>query len=160
MSQQRMIAARLPLAPSEVRARILEEHRRLRKRLFQVQELARATALDDVHAPELRTTARALIMEFGLHLESEEEILLPVVADITGSGPELAAHMQQEHAEQRAELREMFQRTETRAEHQVLAQEMDQFVLRILKDMRSEEQAVLREDLLRDDVIAIDQCCG
>lgn len=148
------------IAPSEVRQRILKEHRHLRHLLVELQELARATTLESEHASRLRSSLRTLLAEFSLHLDSEEEILVPVIEKIDAWGAARADNLRKEHAEQRGMLRSMFRRAEDPRDACDLAEEVDRLVLRIFRDMREEEAELLHENVMRDDVIAIDQCSG
>lgn len=149
------------LSPAEVRARVVDEHRRLRVLLAGLQTLAREVTIDASRDEALRSALRVLIVEFALHLDSEEELLLPLVARVDAWGDERAARMREEHRVQRALLRRMFRRLEERSlTPNDLAVEVDGLVLRIFHDMRDEEAELLDEALLHDDAVVIDQICG
>lgn len=150
----------IPMTASEVRARVLEEHRRLRTLLVQTQGLARAAALEATAVPSLRASTRTLLLELSLHLDSEEEILMPLIAELPGYGDVLVAQMREEHAEQRRELRALHERTMRNDVEGTLPEAVDDFVLRLFRDMRAEERCLLDENVLRDDVIVIDKFCG
>lgn len=149
------------LSPTEVRLRVVEEHRRLRGLLSALQALARDVTLDPSRNEALRSGLRTLIVEFALHLDSEEDMLLPLVAKVDAWGAERAARMREEHRVQRALLRRMFRRLEERPiGPDDLAVEVDALVLRIFHDMRDEEAELLDETLLHDDAVVVDQICG
>lgn len=148
------------LSPSEVRSRVLAEHAMLRERLVELQSLARAVTIEQTIVGELRQCVRKLIMEFSMHLESEEEILMPVIETIDAWGHQRASRMRDEHALQRALLVRMFERVSSPQPPIELAIEADALALRVFRDMLDEEQGLLAEDFLRDDVVAIDQFCG
>lgn len=147
-------------SPTEVRGRVFEEHRRLRRSLVRLQELARSVTLDESLAPALRMNLRALLAEFARHLDSEDRILMPLIETIDAWGCERAGRMREEHRIQRALVEQMFDRAERRVDPDQLAADVDALVLRIFRDMHEEEEELLAEDLLRDDVVAIDQTCG
>jgi len=145
--------------PSEVRMRVLDEHRRLRKSLLELQALASATADGRVRMSDLRESACALFVQVADHLAAEDEFFLPRVAEVPGNGPQLAERMRTEHDEQRRALRAMVDRTRSENERTLLA-ELDEFVVRTCRDLAAEEQLALQIEQLRDDVIAIDQFGG
>lgn len=149
-----------PSRPSEVRSRVFDEHRRLRRSLVRLQDLARTVTIDASRADELRAAFRALLVEFALHLDSEDEILMPLIEGVDAWGHERAGRMREEHRVQRALLQRMSDRAERGRDPEELAADADSLVLRIFRDMHEEEQELLDEDLLRDDVVAIDQTCG
>lgn len=149
------------LSPTEVRLRVVDEHHRLRILLTALQALAREVTLDATRDGALRSGLRTLIVEFALHLDSEEEMLLPLVSKVDAWGAERAARMREEHRVQRALLRRMFRRLEERTlTPSDLALEVDGLVLRIFHDMRDEEAELLDEGLLHDDAVVVDQICG
>ncbi len=148
------------LSPGDVRDRIREEHGRIRRSLMDLQALARGVTLDEDLAGALRANLRCFVVEFSLHLDLEEEILMPVVEQLDAWGPQRAAAMRVEHAEQRQLLRHMFERGSHREDPLGLAEEVDALVLRMFHDMRSEEAELIHDDVLRDDIVAIDQTCG
>lgn len=150
----------MPSRPTEVRSRVFDEHRRLRRSLVRLQDLARSVTIDPSLTADLRAALRGLLVEFALHLDSEDEILMPLIETIDAWGPERAGRMREEHRIQRALLQRMFDRAEKRGEPDQLASEVDSLVLRIFRDMHEEEEELLDENLLRDDVVAIDQTCG
>lgn len=153
--------APLPLlAPSVVRARILDEHRRLRVSLARLQMLARDVTLDEGRLPQLRGAFQRLVLEFGSHLDSEDESLMPLVETLDAWGPERAARMREEHVGQRKMLDLMCDRLRQMTDALAFASEVDALVLRIFRDMHEEEAEILDVDLLRDDVVVIDQTCG
>ena len=145
--------------PSEVRTRVLGEHRRLRESLLELQALASATADDPARWSDLRDRACALFVQVADHLAAEDEFFLPRVAEIPGNGPQLAERMRTEHDEQRATLCAMVARARLENEPTLLA-ELDSFVVRACRDLAAEEQLALQIEQLRDDVIAIDQFGG
>lgn len=148
------------LSPSDVRSRVLAEHEMLRERLVELQSLAREVTIEETLVGELRQCLRKLLMEFSMHLESEEEILMPVIETMDAWGHQRASRMRDEHAMQRALLARMFERVSSPQPPIELAIEADALALRVFRDMLEEEQELLAEDFLRNDVVAIDQFCG
>ena len=67
--------------------------------------------------------------------------------------------MSEEHSAQRAALRELSYRAQ-KEPAQALAADANALVDTILRDMSAEERDLLGEDVLRDDIVAIDQSGG
>jgi iron-sulfur cluster repair protein YtfE (RIC family) len=94
------------------------------------------------------------------HLETEERLLLPILMADPPLGPERALRLAAEHQSQRREL----------VSSMALLSEPDGFVeagrrLRLLidellTDMEHEERWLLDRDVLRDDLVSVDQDCG
>ena len=148
--------------PSEVRARILAQHRDLRRLLTQVRSLAdQVLAGDRGLLAELRRQAVELELVFLAHLETEEAILLPVLEGIDVWGPVRVRHIRKEHEQQRSVLeRAGDSATSASISPQVLASSMRALVDDLLEDMKGEERDMLNADLLRDDVVVEDQSDG
>lgn len=148
------------LTPSQVRRQVFEEHDQLRVRLVRLQELAREVALDALCVTVLRDDLRTLLLQFARHLDLEEALLMPLIENIDAWGPQRAAAMREEHQLQRSLILKMFGRCERLDDAVAFAIEVDALVHRIYQDMNGEEAELLDADLLRDDVVAIDQTCG
>jgi iron-sulfur cluster repair protein YtfE (RIC family) len=144
--------------PSEVRARILQDHERLRLALAEVDALVVSVG-EGRPAAVLRDRTRALLAGLEAHLALEDEILFPAVEAMDAWGPVRAARMQAEHAEQRALLARL-----TSLEKQVpdgaLCEAMTKLAKDLRGDMKREEAELLDPDLMRDDLVAINQFGG
>lgn len=68
--------------------------------------------------------------------------------------------LKEEHEGQRNLIKDMLARAEREESAETLAAEADALVLRIFRDMREEEDGILREEMLHDDVVVVDQCGG
>jgi hemerythrin-like domain-containing protein len=143
------------LLPSEVRARILEEHDKLRERVAELREAAKQVRSGGDVEP-FREVARALIEGVRAHLDLEDEILMPTLETIDAWGPERAKRLAAEHESQRAVLRHTLgELDEGGAPLEVVAR-MEQFADRLEKDMELEERTELDEELLREFPIRTD----
>jgi iron-sulfur cluster repair protein YtfE (RIC family) len=95
------------------------------------------------------------------HLGYEDRLLLPILAADPPLGPERAQRLRAEHARQRAELAVL-----ARSAHEevvapgVVAQRLRALIDAFLEDMAEEERVLLRSDMLRDDLVSVDQECG
>jgi hemerythrin-like domain-containing protein len=145
--------------PSEIRTIILGEHRELRERLAEiVTNLSRATAEPNVRA-ELQQQLARFYEKFLLHIEHEEQILRPVLADIDNWGPIRIQQMDEEHVEQRELIREL-SRLLPDPDLRAYSERIRAFVLDVLADMDAEERECLSKDVLRDDTTSIDAFGG
>jgi len=147
--------------PGQVRVRILEEHVELRGLLARLQRAALAVTETPSLSGALRTELEQFMSRFSDHLALEDEILVPTLRNIDAWGEERARRVELEHAEQRATIRALLDglRDPNVAAAQ-LAQDVLALAAELHTDMAHEEEAVLHEDLLRDDVVAIDLQTG
>lgn len=146
------------MRPSEIRKCILEQHQELRDLLANVDALAkRAVAGEAGCAAELRQAGRVLLDKLVAHLDLEDRTLVPAVRDTDSWGEERAARLSQEHLEQRELFEYILARLRDAERASILlGRELHAFVEALLADMEHEEQTILDENLLRDDVVAID----
>jgi iron-sulfur cluster repair protein YtfE (RIC family) len=146
------------MRPSEIRERVVREHRDLRARVERVDGLSRAALAGTAGSMEdLRSEARGLIRTLDAHMRWEDEELLPALASADEWGPERLRRMQSDHREQRELLRYAsgVLDDETRAPELIARTTLD--LVRLLQDdMEDEEEVMLDADVLRDDVIGVD----
>jgi hypothetical protein len=156
-------------SPSKVRSEVLGQHEVVRDLLQRV--IAEASLV-------LRTGGQAranqeqegeggldvvshmtyeLRQRFRAHLSFEERLLLPVLASADVWGPERARNLMDEHGRQREELDELVYGLEHGWEKPRLALALRTLATDLLRDMQEEERDYLHPDILRDDVIAVDQ---
>lgn len=150
------------LSPSEVRARILNEHVFIRSRAEQLAELTRRVRAGDRSAgPALIQEGCAFLENLIGHIEHENRVLVPALREIDAWGEVRADEVLAEHREQVAEARALIEALAdsfTRAS--VAADQLESFLAVLAADMASEERLLLRPELLRDDVVGIDVEAG
>jgi len=140
------------LAPSQVRERILADHRRLLALLDQIDAVARRVLDGDEPAePRLRQWAKDLYGFLRAHLHLENEILVPALVNARGFGRERAESLRQEHREQEAVFERVLGRLARGAAP--LATELKELARSLRDDIAREEREFLAPDLLEDDVI-------
>lgn len=144
--------------PSEVRNRVLADHELLRERLARIEILARTVLEGRVGAAsELRDHAAELGVELSNHFDLEDDILVEVLRNADPWGPERVARLQEDHARQRQMLAQLRQSAGDVGRPDLeLALTARGFVQLMFEDMEEEERLLLSEDLLRDDIIALD----
>jgi len=148
------------MKPSEVRARVLDEHVQIRAMLVEVESNAGRALSGDAHAREqLRPMALELYSRLHAHMCMEDSLLYPAICDADAWGHVRGARMREEHTRQRAQLSQLAN-VEWRATFAELVEAVQKFVKDVREDMCNEENELLNPELLRDDVISIDQNSG
>ena len=86
---------------------------------------------------------------------------MPTIRDIDMWGKDRADELVQHHEEQRAELNEVLHHCERRnATSGEIARRLQELINELRADMVHEERTYLSEELLRDDIVAIDMQAG
>ena len=148
------------MKPSEVRSLVLAEHVELRNRLIEIDAITSHILAGPAGGERsLREKISQLCALLERHLALEETTLLPAIHDVDAWGPVRADHLQKEHQAQRAALARMG-RICIQAAIVELARTAQTFGRSLLEDIRLEEQELLNPNLLRDDLISIDQFLG
>jgi iron-sulfur cluster repair protein YtfE (RIC family) len=138
---------------------VLVQHQSIREWLTHAERIAREAGDSEAQLRELQTLIRTFGARLEEHMVFEETLLFPVLATIDAWGELRVANLAADHIHQRAEL----------AELESLAGSTDgaAFSLRVLTlvtdlrgDMEREEREALRPEVLRDDVVVIDQSAG
>jgi iron-sulfur cluster repair protein YtfE (RIC family) len=149
-----------PRPAADALAEILEDHARIRTLLGSALEVAEQAIAG--HPP-----ARALLphLLYGIrvtlerHLAFEEAILVPILTEDLPVGPQRARALEEEHRRQRAEIAAL---SDARAADDLgaLVCNLRTLVRDFLADMAIEERELLRGDVVRDDLVSVDQCTG
>lgn len=146
----------MELKHSQIRSTILEEHRRLRERMQQLE-----AALDGPTALEasFAVAFKSFLVEFLEHVEHEERLLRPVLAQVDAWSRLRVESLDREHQEQREKLSELAQ-FDAAADPKAFAARVREVLAWVLLDMVGEEKTMLTPELLRDDIIVIDSFGG
>jgi hypothetical protein len=151
--------------PSEVRIEVLTQHTALRRRLASVRNAAHRVleppeVRDEQHRA-LRSEVLRLCDELELHLAYEENALVPLLEPLDSWGPVRAARLKAEHERQRGELRAFADACAGEGYFaRRFAEQVRSFVVDMLEDMGIEEALLLHPDVLRDDIISVEQTDG
>ena len=150
------------MRPSQVRARILEDHTALRRRLDEIERLANdVIANERCHIGGLRARAEDLLTTLREHMDWEDRYLAPALEDADAWGPERAALLDQDHRDQREFLGDVIERLQDqRQPAPLLASSLLDLVGHLRRDMEEEEGFFLDPDVLRDDVVGINVEAG
>jgi iron-sulfur cluster repair protein YtfE (RIC family) len=149
-----------PLMPSEVRQKVLTQHREIEQMLSELEVGAGQLREGQEEADRLKRAAYALRGILELHMTFEEAHMMPAISEADGFGPERARHLQAEHAEQREHL--------DRLVHAILdakaPAEIQKGVAHLAdilrKDIEQEEKDYVNEELLRDSLMPTDTFGG
>mgnify|MGYP001579659735 CR=1 FL=1 len=141
---------------SKIRKIILVEHEGLRISIRAIEEL-----LDRVDAgdAEARKSAHqqltTMLQTFLRHIEHEERILQPVLAQIDAWGPQRSAAMSEEHKMQRGLVMQLTS-VDPADDPKAWVRDVRIFAKDLLMDMADEEKTCLSPNVLRDDVVVVD----
>jgi len=150
----------MELSASQVRSLILDEHTILRDVLEEIEAaLGELTRRVPGALGRLRAILRTFDDGFQRHLQHEETVLRPLLADVDAWGPARVQSMDEEHQSQRAALAQL-RRLALDVDVDCTVQQVEAFIRRIREDMDGEEQHALSDEVLRDDIIVIDTFMG
>ena len=136
--------------PAEVRARILADHRDIRRRL---RAIADHLAADRIAVA--KTAFTELAQQFSTHLALENEILPPLLRDDFAWGEQRARSLLEHHADQLAEL-DRLRATLGAADRDEAGKRLGQFVIELDADMDAEERGVLSPEVLGDEIVSVE----
>ncbi len=149
------------LDAATARRSILHQHERIRVLLAQASELAERALDQDVSPPDaVATMIGEIHTTFEIHLRFEEKVLLDILADDLPLGPPRATRLRDEHERQRATLKSLHVEAKAFPKLPTLAAKLAFLARWLLDDMEEEERTFLTEDVVRDDIVTIDQSCG
>lgn len=150
------------MRPSEVRHRILNDHEFIKKMVWGVRDFAHRIQAGEAYlSGELRERGQDLYEHLCRHIDLEDVILVDALRDADAWGKECAEELKNEHREQREVLSHLLERLLDPFQPQILmVRDLLNFTAWICADMKREEETILREDLLRDDVVGINVSSG
>lgn len=149
------------LAPSEVRQRILDEHREIREHLRGIDQLARQVMSGDASRVRLARKMRELHAFLMHHLDLEDAILAPALRDTDAFGPVRAEQLVIHHHEQRGMFAAVIGLADDPdSDAQTLARTILQLAEALRADMAHEDRDLLSPELLRDDPLNVDIFTG
>jgi hypothetical protein len=147
------------LSPSQVRERVLADHRRLRGLLDCIERLVTGGPVHSL--AELKRAGEELHRVLARHMRWEDRYLGPAVLDADAWGEERLARLRRDHREQREILAHSLERLRDPGRPGVLvARDLRDLIMMLRDDMEDEERDLLDPSVLRDDVVAIDLEAG
>ena len=148
--------------PSEVRDRLLADHRTIRDRLLSIEKLAEEVVANQrqLLGPLCEKT-EVLLAGLRNHMSWEDLHLRPALLEADAWGRERAALLDRDHAEQRQLLELKLEHLRDRTQPPILiARGLLELVALLRDDMDREEELLLDPRILRDDVVGIDVEAG
>jgi acetoin utilization protein AcuB len=150
------------MGPSEVRAVILTEHAHVTTLIERTRLAARRAqhgtdALRE--ARSLRDAARHLLTAMCAHLDLEDRILAPALAELPGFGKQRAEQLIDEHRHQTIQTDSALLALEN-PDPAALAQTLERVMTKLETELAREEELLLNLDLLRDDGIVTECDAG
>lgn len=140
------------LDPSEVRARVLDEHEEIRRDLAAFTTMAdQADRTGDDTA--LRAAMRAFLPKLEAHMALEDEILVPALMEADAFGDVRTDIMHAHHAAYREEAAALLADLDAGSDPGAVVRWARKLVADVQVEMKEEEDRILRADILRDDVI-------
>ncbi|MBW1761708.1 MAG: hemerythrin domain-containing protein [Deltaproteobacteria bacterium] len=149
-----------PLMPSEVRRKVLSQHREIEQMLSELEAGVAQLGAGSVDAGQVKRAAYALRGILELHMTFEEAHMVPAINEADGFGPERVRHLYAEHAEQRQELDRLVDAIQEAGSAVDLASSVTKLANMLRKDIEEEEREYVTEKLLRDSIIPTDTFGG
>ena len=149
------------LDAGSARERILAQHSRIRDLLQRAHAVAEAALDGRPPSPEaVASSIGDIRATMEVHLAFEEKTLLPLLRDDLPLGPVRADRLLDEHRRQRQSLATLHGEARSFPDFPILAAKLSFLVAWLLADMAEEEKSLLNPDVVRDDVVNIDQSSG
>jgi hypothetical protein len=95
-----------------------------------------------------------------IHLAFEERVLMPLLADDLPLGPQRAERLLDEHRRQRETLATLHREACAHPGLPTLAVKLAFLTSWLLADMDEEERSFIIPDVVRDDIVVVDQASG
>lgn len=147
-------------AAEQTRKRITADHAVLRSICRVLVAAVEAATLDERRRPFVVDMLTQLCVEVRLHLEYEEDVLVPILRGADAWGPVRVEELAREHADQRAVITALLEEAEGIQEMRELTGEIAEFTRRLERDIEEEERDLLTAEALGDRIVVIDQIDG
>ncbi len=140
--------------PSEVRRRVLEQHKTIRDRVEALETLALRIAGGSVDPADIAAELKHLLSLLGTHMRFEDRVLPELLREADAWGDARVERFNAEHTQQRAMIENLVEVVSQRADWECALLALG-FCALLRADMVAEERIFLAEDVLRDDPIAV-----
>jgi len=145
-----------PLTPSEVREKVLAQHREIEQMLTELEQGVAQLQHGVERAARVKRAAYAMRGILELHMTYEEKHLVPAISGADGFGPERALHILNEHQEQRRKLDDIVSSILAAVSPEEIAQGIEQLATALREDMQEEECNYVNALLLHDHLVPTD----
>ncbi|MEM7136773.1 MAG: hemerythrin domain-containing protein [Myxococcota bacterium] len=148
------------LMPSQVREKVLRQHREIEAMLGELEAGASRLRDDEDDLERVKRASFALRGILELHLTFEEMHMVPAVAEADGFGPERARHIHAEHAGQREHLDSLVHGILDANSPTEIRDSVSKLAEMLRADIEEEEANYVNEAILRDDIMPTDTFGG
>ncbi|MDB4979307.1 MAG: hypothetical protein JWM82_59 [Myxococcales bacterium] len=143
------------------RRSILMQHARIRALLAHSRAVAeRALDQQALFPEDVAHAIGDIHTALEAHLRFEEMVLMNIFNDDLPLGPVRAARLRDEHTRQRATVAGLHEEAKAAPFVPLLGAKLAFLATWLLNDMDEEERTMLTPDVLRDDLVAVDQSDG
>lgn len=149
-----------PLMPSEVRTKVLSQHREIEQMLSELEAGVAQLGQGGVDAEQVKRAAYALRGILELHMNFEEAHMVPAIKEADGFGPERVRHLHADHAQQRQELDRLVDTIREARSPDDLTASVKRLADMLRNDIEEEEREYVTDKLLRDNIIPTDTFGG
>jgi iron-sulfur cluster repair protein YtfE (RIC family) len=149
-----------PLMPSEVRRKVLSQHREIEQMLSELEAGVAQLGEGSVDAEQVKRAAYALRGILELHMNFEEAYMVPAINEADGFGPERVRHLHADHADQRKELDLLVDGIREASSPDDLVSGVTKLANMLRTDIEEEEREYVTDKLLRDSIIPTDTFGG
>jgi iron-sulfur cluster repair protein YtfE (RIC family) len=149
-----------PLMPSEVRRKVLGQHREIEQMLSELETGVAKLSDGSVDAGQVKRAAYALRGILELHMTFEEAHMVPAIHEADGFGPERVRHLHAEHADQRETMDRLIGSIRDAESSAELATSVAKLAEMLRIDIEEEEREYVNEKLLSDHLIPSDPFGG
>ena len=149
-----------PLMPSDVRKRVLVQHREIEQMISELEAGTQALRAGREDPERVKRAAYALRGVLELHMTFEETHLVPAIQETDGFGPERAKHLHAEHADQRQQLDQLVYAILDAKSAAEIDDGVKSLARMLRRDIEEEEENYVNEKLLHDDLIPTDPFGG
>jgi hypothetical protein len=140
---------------------ILAQHQKIHALLERAENVAQAALDGFPMRPDAVASAIGDIrVTMEVHLAFEEAVLPPLLEDDLPLGPQRAERLRDEHARQRAMMAALHREAIAHPDLPTLAVKLAYLSSWLLADMVEEERCLINADVLRDDIVVVEQLCG
>ncbi len=140
--------------PSEIRRRVLEQHKTIRDRIDAIDEQALAIASDDDGGEGLLSALEDLLGILETHMRFEESVVPDLLREADAWGDVRVGRFHADHCAQRAVIERLRTALSTRGDVECALLALG-FGTLLRNDIAFEESAFFAEEILRDDPVAI-----
>lgn len=149
-----------PLMPSEVRRKVLSQHREIEQMLSELETGVAKLADGSVDSGQVKRAAYALRGILELHMNFEETHMVPAINEADGFGPERVRHLHAEHTDQREEMDRLISAIREAESAPELIKSVRKLAEMLRIDIEEEEREYVNEKLLSDHLIPSDPFGG